>query len=238
MSKLERTHTLELGEIIDQGIKRILSELNVSLPADVVSYDKSRQSASVQPLIKRKYTKETNPVLLPIIPDVPVQWMVTNGGKSGIRLPLVKGDWGRIVCCQRSISDWLVSDDGKAQDPESERTHDLSDAVFIPGIRPFGKAFTDGGDDDLIVKNDKLTITVDATGKISFQGVSSELLTTLSSLLGNLDTLLANLISAQTLITTGSSSGTYNFTPATAVNLALDKTNIAADKAGLDSLKI
>jgi len=49
--------------------------------------------------------------------------------------PVAVGDTGLLVFCDGSLDVWLSK--GGLVDPLDDRHHALSDAVFIPGLRPF-----------------------------------------------------------------------------------------------------
>ena len=104
-----------------------------ALPGRVQSFDPSKQAADVEPLVHDTWDAEdgslqTGP--LPVIPSVPVCFPGSGGWR--VTFPIAKGDTGLLVFCSRSIDRWLS--EGGSVDPQDDRTHDLSDAVFIPGL--------------------------------------------------------------------------------------------------------
>ena len=108
-----------------------------ALPGRVQSFDGSKQSADIEPLIHDTWeaedgTNQTGP--LPVIPSVPVCF--PGSGAFRVTFPVAKGDTGLLIFCSRSIDRWLS--EGGSVDPQDDRTHDLSDAIFIPGLRDFG----------------------------------------------------------------------------------------------------
>ena len=108
-----------------------------ALPGRVQSFDPSKQSADIEPLVHDTWeaedgTSQTGP--LPVIPSVPVCFPGSGGWR--VTFPVAKGDTGLIIFCARSIDRWLS--EGGSVDPQDDRTHDLSDAVFIPGLTDFG----------------------------------------------------------------------------------------------------
>jgi hypothetical protein len=106
----------------------------------VESYDATTQKASVQPLIKRGYYDEKGGVRqaesLPIITGVPV--LFPGGGGCRITWPIAVGDTVLLVFSEASLDKWVVT--GGEVDPRDDRRHSLSDAVAIPGLRPFKNA--------------------------------------------------------------------------------------------------
>ena len=210
--------TEELGELLLQAIRAGMLDIHTCLPAKIHKYDAATQKADVIPLLKKKYKHKDKPTDLPVINSVPVQWTSANGGKSFIHLPLKVGDFGIIVFSERSIDTWL-SGEGDSVSPEDPRHHDLSDAIFIPGVLPFKKALAISNPDNMLLKNDKMTIEIDPSGKIKIEGSSQELLTVL-------DSFMTNVIGATVIVTSGSSAGTYPLDPATVAALTLDQTNL------------
>ena len=108
-----------------------------ALPGRVQTFDSTKQSADVEPLIHDTWegedgTNQTGP--LPVIPSVPVCFPGSGGWK--VTFPISKGDTGLLIFCARSIDRWLS--EGGSVDPQDDRTHDLSDAIFVPGLRDFG----------------------------------------------------------------------------------------------------
>lgn len=213
-----QNETPTLAEVIREAIKSHILDLHTAMPARVERYDHARQKADVKPLLRKKYKVSDTATEFPVIPAVPVQWPSAGGGEAYIHLPLKLGDLGLVLICERSIDTWL-SGDGQITSPQDPRHHDLSDAVFIPGVRPFKKALASTSADNLVIQNGRLRIELDSGGRISIAGASNELITVL---IGVLD----HLISAKVLTLWGPA-------PFTADTIA----NFTADKASLNTLK-
>ncbi len=129
-----RTPTLQ--SVIRAHVAAGLSDVNVALPGRVESYDSSRQRAVVQPLIRRGYADESGDrqaESLPAIAEVPV--MFPGSGDFSIDWPVARGDTGLLVFASASLDRWLALG-GEEVDPEDDRRHALTDAVFYPGLRP------------------------------------------------------------------------------------------------------
>lgn len=131
----ERQRTPSLVETIKSLIHGELAELHTAIPGKIVSYDYAKNLAVVQPLLKRKYVNETEPVELPTISNVTVCF--PRMGKGHLRIPVNPGDEGEIIFQERSIDKWAIS--GGTVDPEDSRKHSLSDATFWPGLNPNNK---------------------------------------------------------------------------------------------------
>ena len=203
-----------LAQVIKEAIDRELYSLHVCLPVKVLSYNSSEQKVEVQPLLKKKYKIRKENTRLPVISNVPVQWPSGNLGKSMIHIPLVAGDLGIIVISERSLDLWL-SGEGNELSPDDTRKHNLSDAIFISGVRPFKKAMT-VSDTNMTIQHDKLKIEIDPEGKISISGINEELLDLV-------DQLINKLISAKVITSLGDSP----FTASTILDFQNVKTKLS-----------
>jgi hypothetical protein len=152
-----------LQDLLSRFRESLTADLHTSLPGKIVRYDESTQKADVQPLIKERYTDESGAQQsreLPVIPSVPVQFPGAGGYR--ITFPVAVGDTGLIMFAEASLDKWLVS--GGTVDPAEERRHDLTDAIFLPGLRDFGHALTSAPTDRATFgKDDGLQIHVDGS---------------------------------------------------------------------------
>lgn len=194
-----------LIEAIKNAIEGALIDLNVCLPATVLSFDKKKQTCSVQPSIKAKFLDGTV-VSLPVITDVPVQFPRVK--KGGLKFPLAKDDQGMIVVSQRSLDVWKAK--GGTVDPQEGRKFNLSDAFFIPGAYSPGKPDGSFPGEDLEVVWGSSKITMKEGGKVLFSGGSEELFQILSDL-SNACSQIAN-----------SSGPTFNAAAFTAIKARVD----------------
>lgn len=109
-------------------IQDYLAEINISIPAIIISYSAENMRATVKPSIpKRLSNGET--LQPPQIVNVPVCFPVADGGKAMITLPLKPNDGVLLVFSHRSIENWLS---GSEQSPDDPRMFDLSDAFAMP----------------------------------------------------------------------------------------------------------
>ena len=148
-----------MADVIKEAIDAKLVDLHTSMPAIVQSYDKEKQKADVQPVLKRKFVN-SDPVDLPIITNVPVIFPRT--GKAYIHFPLKKDDVVMLIFAERSVDRWL--DKGGLIDPADPRKHNLSDAFAVPGGYPFSDVVSGLDDDNIILENDKSRIEVSPNG--------------------------------------------------------------------------
>jgi len=124
-------------EAIQGAISAMLRDMWTCLPARVVSVGGSGSIVTAQPIPADYLDGEIVP--LPQIQDVPVLW--PRAGTASITLPLAAGDFVLLLVSSRSIA--RFRDDGSEGDPQSVRTHDLSDAMALPmGLWPDATAAT------------------------------------------------------------------------------------------------
>lgn len=246
---MTENETPELEDVIKEAIQSNLMDLRVAMPCRVEKYNKDRQEVDVQPLIKKKYRKDDEVASLPIIPSVPVHFPSADGGNAYISLPIkatiperrdpetgeiILGDLGFVIVCDRSIEKWKSSETGKEVLPEDVRIHNLTDAIFIPGLRPFQNALTGVSADDIIIVNSdskiqlspkgdiiieggNYKITIDPSGKIKSESSTDELLKIIRDL-------IQEMIDA--LVVTG--IGAQPFTSSTITKITAIKTRIEA----------
>ena len=108
-----------------------LSEINVSLPGKIVSYDAGTVRATVHPSIPKRLAN--GEVLnAPQIVNVPVMFPMTdiNGAVAQVTLPVKVGDGCLLIFSQRSLEHWLS---GSNDAPDDPRMFDLSDAFCVMG---------------------------------------------------------------------------------------------------------
>ena len=149
----EITPTLE--QVIRGAIESRLTEIHTALPGEILTYDPSKQMASIQLTLQRKYvTGEL--VKVPVLNDVPV--VHPRSGASIVHMPLKPGDHVLVIFSERSIDIWKTQ--GGHPDPKDARKHHYSDAVAIPGLYPFNAPITIENPDALTIKNGQSRIEV------------------------------------------------------------------------------
>lgn len=125
-------------DVILSAIRAQMLDLYTFMPATVLDYDALLQTCTVQPAFKASYIDPPITESLPKIQDVPV--IFNRSSSRGAQFPLKKGDGVGLMFSQRSLDDWF-SKSNSVVDVEltSARTHDINDAVAIPGL------FSDAG---------------------------------------------------------------------------------------------
>lgn len=107
--------------------------IRVALPGQIVSYNSSSQTATVQPLIQDAHISEDGERVvetLPPVADVPVMFLGPARGR--ITWPVAQGDTCLLLYCSSSIQQWFAR--GGVVDPGDDRRHDLSDPVVLVGL--------------------------------------------------------------------------------------------------------
>ncbi|NTA27390.1 Gp138 family membrane-puncturing spike protein [Allorhizobium ampelinum] len=110
------------------------SSLWTAIPAVVQSVNMSKQTASLQPLIKsqqRMPDGSVKAVDLPLLNDVPMHF--PGGGNASMTFPVAAGDEALVVFSSRPTDSWFQS--GGTQNQVDARTHDLSDGFALVGFR-------------------------------------------------------------------------------------------------------
>lgn len=172
------THTLDI--VMQECFKNMLKEVHTSLPGKITKIE-SPQFVSVQPLLQRRY-QDGNVVNLPIIQMVPV--IMLSGSDYSIQLPIQVGDTGALFFTERSLDNWILN--GGLNDPEDPRTHDLSDAFFLPGLNAEPQALKNSTT-DLIIKNGSSTLKVQKGGTYQIKNEANELIDLVSQLIEALE---------------------------------------------------
>jgi hypothetical protein len=119
--------------MFNEVLGKFSQRLECMLPAEIVTYDRATNTATVRPLIAL-LTTDGLAVSRPRIARVPV--LAMGGGGFVLNFPLVPGDKGWIEASDRDISLFMQAEQVESQ-PNTFRLHSFEDARFIPDI--FGK---------------------------------------------------------------------------------------------------
>lgn len=154
-------------EFLNTFFENKISELNISLPATIVSYDFKTKKASVQPLLSVKYN-DGEIIDMPIINNVPVVHPSTF--KASIILPVSVGDFVHLIFCQKSLEEWLKN--GKKVAPDDPRQFDLSDAIAYLGLSPFSNSNPATSADDLLIQCNNSSITMKPSSVVDIKATT------------------------------------------------------------------
>ena len=178
----ETAATPTLSNVLQRSIQSAMEQLQVCMPAEVVSYDKDKQLASCQPMFKNKY-RDGATLDMPVIYNVPVAH--PRSGTAIVHMPIKKGDRVLLVFSDRSLEKWLTS--GERSDPEDNRKHQMSDAIAYPGLYPMNEAKPIANGEDIIFlnegKNGKLEMRLTPSNKIQVLNNSNEMVKILYDLI-------------------------------------------------------
>ncbi len=154
MSTTPREPTL--ATLLVDAIQSRLTEFRVSLPCKVTKYNDSDGTVDVEILLKDQKPQSDGTVKLstfPTVQDVPIQWF--RCGTAWITLPIKDGDLGKLVFCDRSLSNWSASNKGEVVDPKSLTMHNIDGAVFEPGLYPTTAAVPSPDKDNIVIHCDE-----------------------------------------------------------------------------------
>lgn len=150
----------------DQQIQQNQLNLHTALPCKVVSFDSSKQTVTLAVQVKMQLA-DGNGADIPPLVDVPVSF--PRGGGFAVTFPLKAGDEGIAIFSERCIDGWWQN--GNASTPLDFRLHDLSDAMFIPGVCSVPKTIKSFFNDGLSMQTlDGGTFIRVTDGKILIQG--------------------------------------------------------------------
>ncbi len=123
-----------LAELLERALRSSLTDVHVSMPGEIVSYDAAKQVATVRLCLRRTLPDENGELVaeeIPPVQNVPVVWP----GGSGLTLhgTLAAGDTGDVIFSSMSHNEWQAS--GRVSTPGDTKPHNLGSAKFYPGLR-------------------------------------------------------------------------------------------------------
>lgn len=162
-----------LSEALRALKENILSQIKVSLPGQIESYDFATQKASVKPLVGTRFL-DGQDLPMPVIDGVPVVW--PSSGGASLTMPVRRGDTVELIFSGKSLDRWLAQ--GGEVIPDDNRKHNISDCVAIPGLKSFaqGGMATDNDSVLLVYNNsfikisDSGDIEINASGNVRITG--------------------------------------------------------------------
>jgi hypothetical protein len=115
-----------------QQQKTASAAINVAQLVKIIAYDPAKMTVDVQPISKRldQGSYESQPPIL----SVPVSCQ--RGGGFAMRVNYKPGDVGSVIFCDHDIDNAVAG--GAEGEPNTERNHSSSDAVFMGGIATGG----------------------------------------------------------------------------------------------------
>lgn len=174
-------------QVLRMAITAAVMKLRVHLPGQITKIH-GNQQVDVQPTLQTRYISG-KVVSLPVIQNVMVQMPM--GQLYSIKLPLKVGDTGSLLFCDRSLDVWSRGSGGVV-DPQDSRNHDLTDAIFIPGLVPFPNQLTDKTN-DLIISAGQAQARWQQGGTFVFTNGTNELISLLDQITQQLQQLATTL---------------------------------------------
>lgn len=143
------------AEVIHAFIDARLNELHKIAIGRVESYDASKNTVSVTPMVNRMLPDGATPPnyvseKLPALADVQVAHIRGNG--MFVAVPLVKGDTGILLYCDRNHAQWRAT--GNQSDPGDIGLHSMSSALFIPAVFPDKSPIQNADANNLVIGSD------------------------------------------------------------------------------------
>jgi hypothetical protein len=195
-------------------------DVYTAMPGRIEKWDWAKGSAHVKPLIHEIQDTSGKYKPLPVIAGVPV--MFPSAAAGGLTFPIAVGDTGLLVFTKHALEVWLSRGGDVA--PGDPREFDLSDAVFLPGLRPFTAENPAESAAALTLKNGRAKLKIDGD-KIAFGNDVGEVLDLFDQLLTKLSSPTAVLVSL--------SNGIGGLSPATLAEIVIIQTKLSQIKGTL-----
>lgn len=145
MYKYDINRDKTLYQVLEKLTNNIKFSMNCVKIGEIVSFDKTDQTASVRVLhvMDENYNVYLdNTIEYPVIQKVPV--VVMSGGGTYISHPIKEGDQCILLFCDYMIDAWWTS--GEAKPSIFPRKHDISDPIAIVGLNPSTKSIQNYSD--------------------------------------------------------------------------------------------
>jgi len=156
------------ANLIQTLSRKISSNLRVAMPATIEEYDYTTQKASVQIDIKELFNNETS-IDYPVISDVPV--IFPRSGGASLTMPVKRGDNCLVMFLDRDLTAWALGASKKK--PNSQRMHDLNDAVIVMGLSPLSTKSAAKNNTDLLITYDGSNIVLKPNGEIDINSAKA-----------------------------------------------------------------
>jgi hypothetical protein len=215
-------------ELINSFIDARLNQLHKIAIGRVDSYDASKGTVSVTPMINRMLADGATPPNyvsepLPALADVQVAHI--RGGGFFVAVPLQPGDFGILLYCDRNHAAWRAT--GNRTDPGDLGLHTMSSALFVPAIAPDKQAIQNADANNLVVGSDSngsSRIVIKPSGEIDagasaaqFVAMANKVLTELNKIAATFNAASGHTHSFTGTGTVGPPNGGTLYTSASAV---------------------
>jgi hypothetical protein len=159
-------------EVYGQAATAERADIHTMLPAKIVSFDPSDQTAEVQ--IMHVPVVQGKELPIPNLKKVPVA--ISRGGGFAVTYPIKAGDEGFIRVAGRNLDEW--NEGGQQTKAANSRMHDLSDSIFEPGgmvSKPNRLANYNPNATEVRTADGQFKIAMTEGGSISIVGSQGEL---------------------------------------------------------------
>ncbi len=176
----------DLYDLLQLERRATLLATNCHALGTVQSFNPSTQLAVVSVNYKRKISG----LLVEYAPlaDCPV--VILGGGTASLEFPISQGDTGLLCFNDRDLDEWLVTGQ-TGKEPSTGRLHSFSDAVFICGLRPMTKSFSDYSGTHARFRLGTTVLELSSTVKIANQ--ATDLKTVLNGIIDQVSTLVSSI---------------------------------------------
>jgi hypothetical protein len=225
----------DLARAIVEYVKDAVAGVPVAIPAVVEAYYPARQSADIRLLLSRKLRDGSyDDPRQWVLPEIPVQQFAA-GDDCYLYLPVSKGTTGTLLTMDCDLWAWVLGDSDTTRKAFTDRRHDLSDSVFMPGIRRQGSPAKPSTTTNAELRNGSMRVMRRDSGKIEIAGASAEVIAVLSTAFGSLSTAFNEMSTSAPFV----DIATGNLIPLTA-QLAIQNAKSACDtaKTNLDTMKV
>lgn len=168
--------TPSLADVIEEAIESHSLRLHTALPGVIKEWDPTTQTASVKPAVQQSVRDLKGRHIfedLPLIYDVPVMFPRTLAGY--ITFPIAVGDTGLLVFPELDPGQWRYSDPSAApRSAGDQRRHDISGAVFIPGLYQNAHAVSDFDSTSVVIKAEDGDVKLGGPTASDFVALSSK----------------------------------------------------------------
>lgn len=119
-------------------VDRQMLDYRTAIPGVVVEVSADGTMCDVQPAVSMAQTLDgkTTAIPMPVVRGVPLMVMGSTTLGFFVCVPVQPGDDGLLIVCDRAIDNWQGGQ-GVSMPPlgPSPRHHDMTDAVFYPGLQ-------------------------------------------------------------------------------------------------------
>jgi hypothetical protein len=183
----------DLQDVLNTWFSSFSRDLRTAFPGKVQSYDASKRTADIRPMVKQSLEDEDGNFVseeLPMLPSVPV--LFPRMGAWSMTFPVAAGDWVLVIACESSIGH--VRATGEIAEPGDLRRHHLSHAVALPGFFPSTPAPAAASTTALVIgKDGGVKVALDDDGVVHLASNPAAQFLALSN---KVDAALSNIVSA------------------------------------------